>query len=357
MRPRAGVWFVLAAALAATGCGANASLPPVTTGPVHLRLFGFNDNSVAQGIASPDADAALARRAGANALRVTLDWRSVEKVPGYYDFRLYDGIYSALAARGVRPVWIALFAPAWAHPGACPPALQACAAPPDPAHDVAWAAFIRAVVRRYPSSAGVEVWNEPNYVTFWYPRPDPARYVDLLATAYRAVHAEAPSIPVVSGGFGDKPVDPATGDVDLVAFTRAVFARGGGRYMDALGFHPYPLGADESYALQMITAVRAIRDAYGLHSLPLWATETGVSTSGSAPLAVTPSGQARELVDLYERIGAMEDVQALFFHTLLEPPFGAGDPETGYGIAHEDGTPKPAFTALRAAVARRPPSG
>ena len=58
-------------------------------------------------------------------------------------------------------------------------------------------------VARYAGKiAAVEIWNEPNAVTFWTPTPDPAAYVELLKAAYPKVKAVDPSVVVVSAGLG-----------------------------------------------------------------------------------------------------------------------------------------------------------
>ena len=333
-------------ALAVGGCGGG---DDKDRGPAPgPRWFGFNDNAVAQGLLTPAADARLAKRAGANASRITLDWRYIERRPGQYDFRFYDRLYAALTAQGLAPVWIPMFAPDWAHGPACAPGAD-CHAPPDRAHDRSYGELLARLARRYPRTAGIEVWNEPNYVSFWMPRPDPRRYAELLKAAYRAVKKAAPTMPVVSGGFGNKPVDPATGDVALGKFTRAVFRAGGGRYMDAIGFHPYPLGPDMRPVDRSFDEVRAIRRQYGFPDKPLWVTEIGVSTTGVPQLAVTPREQADEVARLYRQVAVMPDVNAFFLHTLVAPAGGAADIEAGYGIFESNLRPKPAFFALRRA--------
>ena len=346
---KAGLAVLVAGALllATGGCGGEGEK---TNGPAPgPRLFGFNDNSVEQGLLTPAADARLAKRAGANAARVTFDWRHVERTPGHYDFTFFDKLYRALTAQGLRPVWIPMFAPGWAHGPACPPEVLDCHTPPDRAHDRAYGELLTRIVRRYPRTAGIEVWNEPNYVSFWKPRPDPRRYVELLKVGYRAVKEASPSMPVISGGFGGKPVDPTTGDVSLGDFTRAVFRAGGGRYMDAIGFHPYPLGPDTRPVKRAFDEVRAIRRQYGFPDKPLWVTEIGVSTSGPPQLAVTPREQGAELARLYRQIAVMPDVDAFFVHALLVAPGADTYIEAGFGIFESNRQPKPAFFELRRA--------
>jgi hypothetical protein len=327
---------------AAAGCGSSpAAVPHVHR---HIALVGFNDNSVAQGLVSPAADAALTAQTGANAVRVTLDWASVERVPGRFDFSWADALYQAMSARHVRILWIPMFAPRWAAGLQCPPWPLVCHAPPTPAHDGDWRAFITRLAERYPRSAGIEVWNEPNLVTFWQPRPSPARYEELLAEAYAAVKRVAPSLPVVSGGLGDGPPQRA-GDIPLHGYLQSMLADGAASHMDALGIHPYPAGSDESAFIAAMRDAQSLLSQYGRPRLPVWITEIGLTTTG--PEGVSPSTQASVLRDLYRRAEALPDVHAIFFHTLLDPPGPLSNPEVGYGIFRSAGVPKPAAADVR----------
>ena len=48
------------------------------------------------------------------------------------------------------------------------------------------------VAQRYPEAAAIEIWNEPNVHWFWRPRPDPARYTELLVEALRGDQGRRP---------------------------------------------------------------------------------------------------------------------------------------------------------------------
>jgi polysaccharide biosynthesis protein PslG len=72
--------------------------------------------------------------------------------------------------------------------------------PASPAQFATWAAEVAA---RY-SSRGVrtfEIWNEPNIVQFWRPKPNPAAYSADLVAAYAAIKTVDPSAFIISGGL------------------------------------------------------------------------------------------------------------------------------------------------------------
>jgi hypothetical protein len=313
-------------------------------------LFGFNDNSVLGRRTTAAQDADLNARIGANVVRATFDWRWAEPKKDDYRLGTYDEIYRESLARGVRPVFIVLFAPSWALDPSTPCNQWGadCRLPPGREYDGELAEMAAIIARRYPRSAGIEIWNEPNQNHFWKSGPDPVRYTEMLKASYRAVKAVDPSLPVAGASIAD---NPSTRDgIPPRPYLEGMYRSGAKGHMDALSFHPYPHATgllDRTFA-----DVRAVRDAYGDDSTPLWVTETGWTTSGQqsswpSSWILSEQDQATALVGLYTKISAMPDVEALMFHTLVEPK---GDSLTnsgvGYGIVRGDLTPKPAYCAL-----------
>ena len=311
--------------------------------------FGFNDNSIRAGEITPVADAALTERLGAGIHRLALDWRVVEPEPGSYHWGEYDRIYRTMLARGIRPLFILVFTPGWARDDGVNCSGD-CRYPPARRSYGRWRQFAARTAKRYPRAAGIEIWNEQNLVRFWQPQPNPSRYVELLRTAYGAIKAVNPHMRVVSGGLSNLQVTNATGLAGR-DYLAAMYEAGARGHMDAIGVHPYPDPKNDSLVMQTIGEFRAVRDAAGDHDTPLWATETGVSTTGA--LRATPQEQADRLVEIYRSLMASPDVRVVLVHTLLDP---GGDPrqsERGFGIVRRDGSPKPAFCALASATGAR----
>jgi hypothetical protein len=308
-------------------------------------LFGFNDNAVRAGQLSAPADADLAARTGANMTRVMFDWRYAEPTRYRYDLSDYDAIYSASLARGIRPLWILTDAPRWAWaPGTS--CTGDCRLPPGDAFMGDWSYMATIIAKRYPQSAGIEVWNEPNLAQFWQGGIDPARYTKLLVAAHDAVKAANPSMPVVGPAVSNNP-DNTNGNMAMSDFLNAVYNNGGGPAMDAISFHAYPwslnLGPGTVWA-KTLSQVRSIRDAHGDGTKPLWITETGLSTMGSIRFSL--ADQATGLVGQYLAVAGAPDIQALAVHTLVDPVGANGLANSGYGVVNADLSPKPAFCAL-----------
>lgn len=338
-----------AAALAAILSGALAA--PAHAQPQAMP-FGFSDNAVTGRQLTAGDDAALAARAGATTTRITLDWRWAEPTPGDWRLTTYDAIYAAHVARGIRPVFVLLYAPQWAWAGGvtCRQATQDCRYPPAPDHLDAWGAMVRKIVTRYPQAAGIEVWNEPNESRYWQGGPDPGLYTAMLRTTRDAVEAAGSTMPVLGGALsGANDQDEQTSDraMSYRRFLRGMYAAGAKGAMDRLSVHPYPGDVDLWRFFKMLTEVRDIRDAAGDAATPLYATEIGTSTTGSGANTLDAARQALILDRMVRDLRAMPDVAGAFVHTLVDVARTAPAQQgRGFGLLGADLTPKPAYCLI-----------
>ncbi|HET7653689.1 MAG TPA: cellulase family glycosylhydrolase, partial [Acidimicrobiales bacterium] len=141
-----------------------------------------------------DLDAAAAT--GAKLLRFDFDWQSAEPSKGSYNWSYIDRVVNGAKARGLSVLGTIAYTPAWARPSGTTDKV-----PPTNLGD--YVNFVRAVVNRY-APQGLhqwEIWNEPNIVQFWQPKPDPANYTSMLKQSYAAIKAIDPSATVVSAGL------------------------------------------------------------------------------------------------------------------------------------------------------------
>ena len=90
--------------------------------------------------------------------------------------------------------------------------------------------------------------------------------------------------------------------------------------------------------------LEAVTDALGEKRLPIWVTETGISTSG--PDAVSPEAQALALANLNAELAEVPGVDAILVHTLVRPPADPASPEGGFGIVDQDLVPTQAYCDL-----------
>jgi hypothetical protein len=112
-----------------------------------------------------------------------------------------------------------------------------------------------------------------------------------------------------------------------------------------LGFHAYPITASLTTIPRTLAAVRDIPARFGDPNVPLWVTETGLSTTDPDPRSrVTEREQANALVATIRAL-RRGGSRMVLVHTLLENPAGSAR-GVGWGLVTQSGRRKPAFCAL-----------
>lgn len=211
----------------------------------------------------------------AKAFRISVNWQYYETTGNDVFNNAYfgpppqsntDALYSALLARGIKPIITLLGTPPWAvAPGYTCPASGECYAPPDlanPAVRGSWEDWARTVATRYPQAA-VEVWNEPNIGRFFGNAPNSAIYSNMLSTASAAISGiPGQNTQVVTGGLSNYGTLPGqTGSptqVPFQAFLRDIYDRVSRTAFDAVSYHSYPCGPAGTSRVR--TDTQAVRD-------------------------------------------------------------------------------------------------
>jgi polysaccharide biosynthesis protein PslG len=336
-----------------------------------FALVGFNANFVpGTTIAQRTASYRRLYDAGVRAVRLDIPWAEVEppsRPPHDYDFSGPDREVAAIAAAGLRvigiidygnPRYSTLGSLAARTPlaGGIPPFYVANAQyfpPDDPA---AFGAYARAVAAHYRAApiAAWEIWNEENEGwRFWPPHEDPAAYADLLCAAHDAIR-QVDQRPVAFGGLFFPAVANAPG-TSATAFVSHAYAAHPSlaRCSDAVAYHPYPYpftapeldvpvrGSVLSAQTQMEAALAAAGDPHK----PVWVTEVGWPTN-----AYGPSEQKQaEYVARMEAASSSQHLPVLTWYTYGDyaDPTGGANQEAAFGFFRSDGSPKPAYFALR----------
>lgn len=335
-------------------------VPP--PGPSYL---GVHEPGIVGGSAhdwTPAQTARVARGAGAEILRFTIDWTFVEPAEDVWDeqqWARYETAYRALISSGLKPLIGVSTAPPWARdfgvPSVCGNTIL-CPYPPRTEKLGEWAEFAAEVARRFPRAAAIEIWNEPNHSAFWKPAPEPERYASLVTSAYDAIKAESPQIAVLAGalaGADTTQVDPSgTSVVSVNEFlSRAYLAPDGiAGHMDGISFHQASQRTRFRHNSELALAFHGARTARRAHDsrrTPLWITEFGLSTS-DGPI-VTPSVQADALLRAYRKVITMPDVRGFVIHTLADrAELDRSDQEYGVGLVSsaDPFVPKPSYCAF-----------
>ncbi len=373
----------LAACLALGGCEEGDQRAPQA--PLPPSFFGINAQSL-EPLANAGRTAELGRQLrslaglGVDFARANFDWAIAEPRPPRggrrprLDLAPTDAWVTALARRGLR--WqvtgIGAPTPAWARDRGARAA--GCGERSPPARPRDFGALIAGIARRYGRRGSFwrdqpelpyepvlqyEVWNEPNFDSFWCPSPDPESYGRLYAAVHDAVHDVDPEAEVIFGGlaaFGQTPVPAEAARVQMPAgeFLRRALAAAPGlaSEVDLLGAHPY--GQMPAEALDTLAWFRSTADAAGLEGVPLSVNEIGWRTrgSGTAPRAdeARRAENVAEVIPAIARSGCEVNGVALFAWTSRERD--PADPEDWYGIADPaTGEPYPTAEAYASAVA------
>jgi hypothetical protein len=253
--------------------------------------------------------------------------------------------------RGFKILPILYFTPGWARPPGT--------SDKHPATDIDdWAAYVSAAVTHY-SALGVgqfEIWNEPNLDGFFGTAVSPEQYTELLKAAYRAAKTANPRVFIVSAGLA-----PA-GDVCNASacrpkyFLDRMYKAGAKGNFDAFGIHPYysPQPVDTTSVGDWNTwanigQFREIMSAYG-DDKPIWATELGASTYNGG---VNETVQALDATLYYAMAATRPPWQGpLFWYSYRDYGTDRHNREMLFGVIRQDWSHKPAYDAMKAALAR-----
>jgi hypothetical protein len=127
-----------------------------------------------------------------------------------------------------------------------------------------------------------EVWNEPNILPFWAPKPNVANYTRLLQISYQRAKEADPDCVILGG---------AMAGADL-PFLRGMYENGAKGYFDELSFHSYGNNPTEESIAREMDGLKGVMAEYG-DQKPIWLTETGIYTG---PAGVTEQLQAERSV-------------------------------------------------------------
>jgi hypothetical protein len=320
----------------------------------------------------PDGSSAfsLYRVLGIDTLQLTVNWSTVARSrpasptdpadPAYRWPAQFDSAVRNADRYRIRLAFLVSQTPAWANGGK---AVQW--APSDPQ---AYADFLTAASRRYPSVRRWMIWGEPNRVDRFLPnRPGsdigPRTYARLLDAAYAALKRQSPHNIVIGG------MTWTGGAITPAIFIRdMLLASGRPPRLDWFGHNPFPFRFPDLRNTPVPGGYRDMSDidTFGREidklyrrpkdrPLPLWLSEFLVqSDRGSRVFAtfVSRQQQARWLTAAY-RIAddQRRRVVGLGWLDLLDEP--AVPQNALWGLLTYDLRPKPSFFAMQSAPSER----
>jgi hypothetical protein len=345
---------------------AGARVPTIDPA-IHVFLWG-NPSTTAR-------DLQLAREGGFHWVKQRFEWRNIEgKNKGDFEWNEPDRILDAISQSGLKVVARVDNQPQWASstiqwPGS---------GPPDHLSD--WTDFLTALATRYRGRIqAYEIWNEPNLDREWGDKqPDPNAYATLLEASYTAIKAADPQALVVSAGMSPTTENDQHAIPDM-QFIQDLYAAGAQHSFDILGVHapgykaepcadPAAVAQDPTltnndsssedlrrvYAFRHVEDVRKLMVQQGDGDKQMAILEMGYTTdvrpgSPYAWFAVDREQQARNLVSAFQC--AYQNWQPwMGFMTVIyipDPGWTQQDEQYWWSITNPDGSPRPAYTALK----------
>lgn len=255
------------------GAGAHAA-------PVSRAFFGVVPQDA---VGTADLD----RMAGSfGTLRIGIFWPEIEPEPGAYDFTSLDEEVRSARQAGLRVLPFVYGSPPWISGDPMRPPIASAF------ERQAWAGFLRTLVGRYGPDGSVwggrspslsvrdwQIWNEPNFVLFWHPRPEPVEYVKLLRASARVIRRADPGSRIVAAGLA-----PVGAGIMPPEFMARMYRVPGARdSFDVAALHPYAtaLFGVEYYVRQARHVMAKAGDA----GKPLLISELGVASDAERPTA------------------------------------------------------------------------
>ena len=320
----------------------------------------------------------LVTDAGFGWVKQRWEWRYMEpKVKGEIDWNRSDQLVKSMNDLGLKIIARVDNQPEWA----TAEEYGTATAPPDNPQD--YADFIGQMAARYKEGSpyghidAYEIWNEPNLSREWGNKaPDPAGYVDLLKAAYKSIKAADPEAIVITAGLSPTTAPPplAMPDVD---FLKQMYAAGARGYFDMLGAHgagfkalpelsPAEVAADSQYnhgegengrvyCFRHVEDLRDVMVANGDSAKKVSVLEFGWTTdnrpgSPYAWHAVTEEEQADYLVRAfgYAKENWASWIGPMVVIYIADPSMTKDTEQYYWAVTNDDGTPRPAYEALKA---------
>jgi Glycosyl hydrolases family 39 len=195
-----------------------------------------------------------------------LTWPDIEPTKGVWRFENVDKSLQAAQAHGTDVLFTLGLTPTWASARPQEPSGYKPGYAAEPIDIQDWRDFVSAVATRYKGRVHeYEIGNEPNLHQFWTGSLD--QMLALVREASPIIHGIDPTAIIVSPS--------ATKGTDGVRWLAEFLQKGGGQYVDVIGFHFYVPKQPPESMLPLIKQIQQTMADNGAAGKPLWDTEAG----------------------------------------------------------------------------------
>lgn len=278
--------------------------------------------------------------AGANAVRVDVNWSALEPAQGQYSpsyLARLDAFMAGANQRGLAVIATVACTPAWASAGG-----QWNDAPSRPSDYGNVAEFLAG---RYGTKlAALEAWNEPNVNNNLVAADLPAAYTAMVEAFFAGARQGNPQVPVLMGSLSY---------ADL-SFLRALYAHGIKGHYDGVSVHPYADGADPAdlqVTHSFLGGIESLHRAQALaaDNTPVWVTEFGWPT-GTSRGANSQRDSAAYVAKAFRLLDSVPYVRGATVYQLRDMATDPSNPEDNFGLLSQNFTPRPAYVAFALAM-------
>lgn len=313
-----------------------------------LGRYGVNQDLAADPPQQIASELALMRAAGVEWLRLPLRWFWLEPQRGRYRWDYVDGVVQQAGDAGLQLLAVLGGTPRWSSgidAGTRRSGVRSDAFEPTDTRD--FAAYVYRVVDRFSGRIGAyELMNEPNSPDHWAPKPNAARFVEMLCAGYFAAKYADPQSAVVLGGLNGNGLSLGYETPEARDFLKTIYLGAAERCFDVLAIHPYAHPTEDGGRVlqSWIDATRRYMVERG-DRRPIWLTEIGWSTGASlwGHSTISDEQQADWVHVVYDHVAGPEKV---FWYNFKETRPDPTDPEYQWGLVRYDLRLKPAYRAF-----------
>lgn len=271
--------------------------------------------------------------------RINLNWNDLEPVQGVRDPDVMadlDDCIGQANRSSIRPLVVFQGSPEWANGG------KDWNTPPINPDD--YASALGYLAERYKGTVKAwEIWNEPNFDSFWTGTPQ--QMTGLMKAAYPAVKKADPRAYVLLPGLAQNDA----------GYLKELYKSGAKDYFDVVSTHVYtrvppqtPYKKAGNVSIAGVQGVINIMKQFGDTKKPVWLTEFGWPVSRS----LNEEGQAVLIEQAIKLLQTIKEVKAAFYFQVEDA--GSGDTwEKSVALIDEDKHIRPGLQVLgRAALGR-----
>jgi Glycosyl hydrolase catalytic core len=339
---------------------------------------------IAEGVHPDDQDIAKMQNGGVEQFRFGFNWPSIQQSQGSCDpvqgagtcdWSETDQLVGGLAAKGIPALPVLFGTPHWISHNQVKPPLGSAG------QRDAWQSFLKAAVKRYgpggtywtdiPDPLGLmpptpgpyhtqfgpnapvtpirawQIWNEPNGIPFWAPRPSAKQYAKLLGLSRQAIASADPGADIILAGL------VGYGKIRAWNFLDQLYRAHAKPDFDAAALHPYARNLNQlrNEVVLYRAAMKQHRDPH----TPLWITELGWgSANRGGHYNRGLSGQKRILSQSFKMLvhHSAWRINHLFWFDWRDPGSSRVGPPgctwcASAGLLKHNRNPKPAYRAFK----------